>query len=60
MKKRNRIGKAGKASIWLVNESLEVRGRVPKAFFNWFDEQVGNDRDEKKMLGSCHFEGVGE
>jgi hypothetical protein len=60
MKKRNRIGKAGKASIRLVNASLEVRGRVPRTFFNWFDEQVSNDRDEKEMLGSCYFEEVGE
>jgi len=60
MKKGSRIGRAERASMGSRKELVEVRGRVPKGFFNWFDEQTGNTREEKEMLGRCYFEEVGE
>jgi len=50
MNKGGRIGRAGQESIGSRKELVDVRGRVPRAFFNWFDEQSGNTRKEKEML----------
>lgn len=60
MNKGSHIGRAGQVSIRGKKDLVEVRGRVPMGFFNWFDEQTGNTREEKEMLGRCYFGEVRE
>jgi hypothetical protein len=40
------------------SRTVAVRGRVPRAFFDWFDGQTGNTKDQREMLCRCRFEEV--
>ena len=39
-----------------AQKRIIIRGRVPRAFFNWFENQVGTDGRDRKMLSNCFFE----
>ncbi len=37
-------------------ETVNVVGKVPKAFFRWLEEQARTDPDSKELLNRCFFE----
>ena len=39
-----------------ANQSIIIRGKVPRAFFDWFERQRQTDWRHKKMLDNCFFE----
>ena len=39
-----------------AQKRIIIRGRVPKAFFNWFENQVETNGHHRKMLSKCFFE----
>ena len=40
-----------------ISQSVFVRGRVPREFFDWLEEQKQTDWKARKMLRNCFFEG---
>ena len=41
-------------------EIVRIQGRVPKAFFIWFEERLARSRRSRRMLSRCWFEEVDE
>ena len=38
-----------------LSEIIQIRGRVPRAFLEWFRRVVGSSEQERQMLRRCDF-----